>query len=163
MPQARYTFIEDRVLGSVPTSHHPERRNNLADIRERGCGAGQGQRGSLGGGAHRSSSLSLSAGLGRPSSETHPNIRELAVGSPLSLGPRQRLPGLAVSVTSPGDGQECIGLGCGRKRSARPSPAWSFLSPGGNGNVYPTCCKPARACAPPHAFLLGVEAGVIVR
>lgn len=29
------------------------------------------------------------------------------MGSPLSLGPRQRLPGLAVSVTSPGDGQEC--------------------------------------------------------
>lgn len=28
------------------------------------------------------------------------------MGSPLSLGPRQRLPGLAVSVTSPGDGQE---------------------------------------------------------
>lgn len=28
------------------------------------------------------------------------------MGSPLSLGHRQRLPGLAVSVTSPGDGQE---------------------------------------------------------
>ena len=42
--------------------------------------------GALGGGAHKSPSLSLGAGLGIPSFGTDPNIREWGVGSLLTLG-----------------------------------------------------------------------------